>query len=465
MRTHLWALPPFRSLHLLFWRLLLLLPPFFLNGLSPRSLAWLILVPLLHPFSCSVACLYSVLCTRMSQRGLPIWRQPRRESGQRVTAFDYFRLESPPTKGKEGSAAMTTRNNRNLVKMANILDTFDSRLDGLEIEVENLTTELQLRAGERASTTSGCAEDAHSGPHRDSDSAGSIGSVDEVEILGERVEEITEQLKDTVACNEHHEVRIRDLESRVQILETQLAPSATPAFSLLEMSTALSDQFKVIKQKHNNLDDVVKYQADALVQANQKHDLLAVELRATISRLESSVARLQLSPGATGPRATRVRAHSPARSRSPPRHSLIRSRSHSPDQSSAPKRARGGSTEDKPFILMGPVEVTALGNLLQILRIYMDARLPAFVLPEPPRIDVSLDPRQAKHLRVVMSAADVRALRNAWVEKGYNNAGSVKVVAIGLDNHRGPQVASSSFTEGNGRYFRAGSGTSGPPRF
>ncbi|KAJ7897972.1 hypothetical protein B0H14DRAFT_3853173 [Mycena olivaceomarginata] len=196
------------------------------------------------------------------------------------------------------------------------------------------------------------------------------------------------------------------------------------------------------------------------------HDLLAAELRATFSQLESAVARLQLSPGATGSRATRVRAHSPARSRSPPRRSLIRTRSHSPDQSiGAPKRARGGSTEDKPFILIGPVEVTASGNLLQILRIYMDARLPAFVLPEPPRIDVSLDPRQAKHLRIVMSAADVRALRNAWVEKGYNNAGSVKVVAIGLDDHRGPQVASSSFTEGNGRYFRAGSGSSAPPRF
>ncbi|KAJ7936518.1 hypothetical protein B0H13DRAFT_2303558 [Mycena leptocephala] len=73
---------------------------------------------------------------------------------------------------------------------------------------------------------------------------------------------------------------------------------------------------------------------------------------------------------------------------------------------------------------MGPVEITASANLLQILRIYMDARLPTFVLPEPPRIDVRLDPNQANHLRILMSTADIRALKNAWVEKGYNNMGS-----------------------------------------
>ncbi|KAJ6589566.1 hypothetical protein B0H19DRAFT_1058569 [Mycena capillaripes] len=126
-----------------------------------------------------------------------------------------------------------------------------------------------------------------------------------------------------------------------------------------------------------------------------------------------------------------------------------------------------------PFVLvafdvvMGPVEIMESIPPLQVLRIYMDARLPGFALPEPGRIKVILDPTQANHLRIFMSTADVRALRNAWAHRG-NNAGSVKMEARGIDDGAGsytPASGSGTSSGGNGfglgRYSQAGSGYSG----
>ncbi|KAJ6536195.1 hypothetical protein B0H19DRAFT_1382916 [Mycena capillaripes] len=121
--------------------------------------------------------------------------------------------------------------------------------------------------------------------------------------------------------------------------------------------------------------------------ANKKHDITIAALQATIRTLESTVARLQLTPAARPSPFSR-----PAR--------VLPSWSYPPPIPNA-------------FVVMGPVEIMEYIPPLQVLRIYMDARLPGFALPEPGRIKVILDPTQANHLRIFMSTADVRALRNA----------------------------------------------------
>ncbi|KAF8139581.1 hypothetical protein K438DRAFT_1995829 [Mycena galopus ATCC 62051] len=378
-----------------------------------------------------------------------------------VSVFDYFRLEGPPA-GKESQGNITTRNTRNIVKIADIMDTVEGRVRRLERNVDNVSTELKVRTGVRTAGDS----DNHSPPaeagrghvRRDSDSTGSVGTVDEIEALGDRVQEIDERLDNTVSSTEDHEVRIQELDSCVHIkLETQLASLVTPEFSILEMSTALSEQFKVVKRRHDELGDVVKSQGIALAKANKQHDLTMVEMQATIRRLESLLARRQLAP-TTPPH--HARPHSLPRA-------LVRSRSRSPEMSSGAKRFHGHSPQDKPFIVMGPVEITESTHPLQILHIYMNAHLPKFALPEPPRIDVIRDPREADHLRIFMSAADVRALKNAWVDKGFNSR-SVRMVTMGLDD--GPasnSVASASGTGGisYGRYSKFGNpGSTGSRR-
>ncbi|KAJ7917944.1 hypothetical protein B0H13DRAFT_2321877 [Mycena leptocephala] len=254
------------------------------------------------------------------------------------------------------------------------------------------------------------------------------------------------------------EFHIQDLDDRVRVLETRLAPPSSSNFSLLEMSNALAEQFTLIKDDHNGLDKAIKSQAKAQAMTNSKHELTIAELQTTIQRLESTIARLQLTPTA------RVSPPSHMHSRSPPR-SLIHRRSRSPEQS-ANKRTRVPS-ENTAFIIIGPVKIAASTPALQVLQVYMDAHLPDFALPEPQRMNVISDPVQANHLRVFMSAADVRALRNAWVQGGHNS-GSVKLVARGIDEAAGSQeVASGSGTSGGGNGFGygrnslAGSGISG----
>ncbi|KAJ7812111.1 hypothetical protein B0H13DRAFT_1926282 [Mycena leptocephala] len=135
------------------------------------------------------------------------------------------------------------------------------------------------------------------------------------------------------------------------------------------------------------------------------------------------------------------------RARSPPRN-LVRPLSRSPEKSISAKRFHGHPPDDKPFIVIGPVDTTASVAPLTILRIYMDARLPNF----------------ANHLRVIMPAADLRALKKAWDDKGYNSSGTVRMVATG-GNETMASAASASRSGtgggGYGRHFQAGSGNSG----
>ncbi|KAF7371933.1 hypothetical protein MVEN_00051200 [Mycena venus] len=368
-----------------------------------------------------------------------------------VSTFDYFRLEGPPA-AKESQGNMTARNTRNIIKMTDIMDNVEGRVRR-ERNVDNMSMELKVRTGVRTANDSDDhsppAEGARGHARRDSDSTGSIGTVDEVEALGERVQGMDKQLKDTVSSTEDHKVRIQELDSRVRILETQLVSLATPEFSILEMSTALSDQFTVVRQKHDALGDVVKLQGVALAKANKQHDLTFAEMQA-----KNPPARVHACAPPTRSNGTSPPRSPPTR---PPR-AIVRPRSRSPELSISAKRFHGHSTQDKPFIVMGPVEITESTPPLQILHVYMNAHLPKFALPEPPLIDVIRDPRQADHLRIIMSAADVRALKNAWVEKGYNS-GSVRMVAMGLDDAAGfNSVVNGSGTSGidYGRYFQSG---------
>jgi uncharacterized coiled-coil protein SlyX len=272
------------------------------------------------------------------------------------------------------------------------------------------------------------------------------------------VQEVEQQLKGAVVANETQEFHIQDLDDRVRVLETRLAPPSSSNFSLFEMSNALAEQFTLIKDNHNDLDKAIKSQAKAQAMTNSKHELRIAELQTTIQRLESTIARLQLIPTA------RVSPPSHPHSHSPPR-SLIHRRSRSPEQS-ANKRTRAPS-EITAFIIIGPVKIAASTPALQVLQVYMDAHLPDFALPEPRRMNVISDPVQANHLRIFMSAADVRALGNASVQGGHNS-GSVKLVTRGIDEAAGSQaVASGSGTSvgGNGFGYRrnslAGSGISG----
>ncbi|KAJ7802041.1 hypothetical protein B0H13DRAFT_2497148 [Mycena leptocephala] len=227
--------------------------------------------------------------------------------------------------------------------MADIVETHDDHIERLERNVDNMATELKVQAGMQDTRgTADCSEGdkAHARVHGDSGSAESIGTVDEIEALGGRVDDINQQLKDAV--------------SAVLVIHWVFSAFSHPAASPVGSSPAPeipSGLQRPVDQQH-------------------------------------------------------------------------------------------------PF--MGPVQIPGSKTPLQALRIHMNARLPKFAFPEPSHLEVILDPMQANHLRIIMSSASVRALRNAWVQRG-NNSGSIKMVATGINDVAGSYALASGLgTSGNG---------------
>ncbi|KAJ7813846.1 hypothetical protein B0H13DRAFT_1925143 [Mycena leptocephala] len=136
---------------------------------------------------------------------------------------------------------------------------------GLERDIDNISTELKVRKGVQAAKSLLEGSESKKPDSRAPDDAGStggVGTVDELEALEEHVQEVEQQLKGAVAANETQEFHIQDLDDRVRVLETRLAPPSSN-FSLLEMSNALAEQFTLIKDDHNGLDKAIKSQAKA----------------------------------------------------------------------------------------------------------------------------------------------------------------------------------------------------------
>lgn len=252
-----------------------------------------------------------------------------------------------------------------------------------------------------------------------------------MEVLGERLDEVMQRVDDAAVAADDHEGRVKQLEDRVKAVErTQTRSNDT----LIE---AIAQQFKSIQKDRDILNDEIKYQAAAQAKINKAYAAKTEALRATIRTLEAQVATLQLVPMA--PLLPRTRSRSPA-----PGH--VHSRSRSPEESVS-RRIRLPPTEAMPFIVMGPVKIMPSSTPAQILEFYMHATLPLFVLPEPERMNVILDPMQASYLRIQMaSTSDVRALKNAWMGKVPH--GPISMVAHG-DMVAGTSMASSMNTSSN----------------
>ncbi|KAJ6478920.1 hypothetical protein C8R45DRAFT_1101359 [Mycena sanguinolenta] len=260
------------------------------------------------------------------------------------------------------------------------MDTLARRTTKSKGHIENLTTELKIRTAGLGARARSHSRDSHSPEPRDnSSSTGSVGTVHELDALKERVHDVEQQLQDAVAMHKERDEHAVDLDGRVRILETRLAPSSSPRFSLLEMSNALADQFKVIRNDHNTLSNGMKSGAAMQAEINTNYELMIAEMQATIRSLESTVARLQLTPAARALSSTRHRSPSPHRGH-------VHARSRSPVDSSN-KRSRA-SSPDSSILIMGPVARVSSTPPDEFFRIYMDARLPNFPLPEAGRMNI-----------------------------------------------------------------------------
>ncbi|KAJ7670156.1 hypothetical protein DFH06DRAFT_1294013 [Mycena polygramma] len=272
-----------------------------------------------------------------------------------MSAFDYFSLEGPPSKGKETGPLLSQRNDRNLHAMADVVEILDGRVDDLRRDVENMPTEATLRAKILAAKAS--REQASGAQAQDdSGSTGSVGTVDELEDLGERVEEVEQQLKNAVASNEKQEDHVQDLDERVRILETSVVAPPASNFSMLEMTNALAEQFAMIKGDQQTLDDAISF----------------------------------------------------------------------------PGLLDGGN-------FIGTAGLSRLHGC-------------SFTGLCPSRAGAHF-----KHLRILMPAADVRALRNAW-DRDAHNARSVKMVAWGINDSTGSGPRGSGAVYSSDRSFQSGSG-------
>ncbi|KAJ7687041.1 hypothetical protein B0H17DRAFT_1203886 [Mycena rosella] len=283
------------------------------------------------------------------------------EHGVEVSTFEHFGLAGPPT-GKENSGPMIVRATRNLAKLADIVGTLDARFGQLETAVENIETELTIGATARhRGETNDAAGGVPPAPNSSAGSNnGSVATVDDTEVLSERVDLLDKHVTDT---SEH----IQGIQNRVDDLEG--------------LQTITSDR--------DTLKAEIEFQADAQLKINKKNAQLIAQLQATINVLEATVAP-------TG---------------------RVRSRSRSLDDSISSKRARSAAVDDMPFVIMGPVKMYAQLTPLQILQLHMDDALPKYILPA--HFDVTLDPVQINHLRIRMDVqAETRALASAWGKTG-----------------------------------------------
>ncbi|KAJ7696993.1 hypothetical protein B0H17DRAFT_1197727 [Mycena rosella] len=323
------------------------------------------------------------------------------ERGVEVSTFEHFGLAGPPT-GKENSGPMIVRATRNLAKLADIVGTLDARFGQLETAVENIETELTIGATTRhRGETNDAAGGAPPAPNSSAGSNnGSVATVDDTEVLSERVDLLDKHVTDTSEHIQGIQNRVDDLEGRIN--------QAAPPFSLIRMSNAMAAQFKTITSDRDTLKAEIEFQADAQLKINKKNAQLIAQLQATINVLETTVARLELAP--TPPLLPSSHSRSAATGR-------VRSRSRSLDDSISSKRARSAAVDDMPFVIMGPVKMYAQLTPLQILQLHMDDALPKYILPA--HFDVTLDPVQINHLRIRMDVqAETRALASAWGKTG-----------------------------------------------
>ncbi|KAK7013985.1 hypothetical protein R3P38DRAFT_2545769 [Favolaschia claudopus] len=370
-----------------------------------------------------------------------------------VTSFQYFQLVAAPT-GRDTQGNMISRNGRNIASLADIIKTIDGRIRQLEQNMNNLETRLNVRSQRPPSP-----DDRRS--RRDSDSNGSVDSLSSTDVLREQIEDVEEQLGHLGHSITDHGARmddlvsrtqiLDDLESRTRVLETRVAPAESPEFSILEMTTALEQQFHIVRGKHEDLRSMVRSHDEAISKAGKRNEQVYADIQTAIRRLESSVARLQLTPSTAPPPAgSRSRARSP-----PPLPSLTR-RASSPEIFTKAKRFRAEET----YVLMGPIASSNSLPPLEILRVYLGANLPTYALPNTSSVHVTWDSYRTDYLRIVMNASEVRALKTTWDTKSINQ-GSIRMSAHGLDEASGSTSGRNGGNLGGNVGGRYSSGSSG----
>ncbi|KAJ7663669.1 hypothetical protein B0H17DRAFT_1211524 [Mycena rosella] len=307
----------------------------------------------------------------------------RMRSTQSVAAVDTAGTIDGTAPAAQRASERGVEVSTNLAKLADIVGTLDARFGQLETAVENIETELTIVATARhRGETNDAAGGAPPAPNSSAGSNnGSVATVDDTEVLSERVDLLDKHVTDTSEHIQGIQNRVDDLEGRIN--------QAAPPFSLIRMSNAMAAQFKTITSDRDTLKAQIEFQADAQLKINKKNAQLIAQLQATINVLEATVAP-------TG---------------------RVRSRSRSLDNSISSKRARSAAVDDMPFVIMGPVKMYAQLTPLQILQLHMDDALPKYILPA--HFDVTLDPVQINHLRIRMDVqAETRALASAWGKTG-----------------------------------------------
>ncbi|KAK6969335.1 hypothetical protein R3P38DRAFT_3146360 [Favolaschia claudopus] len=369
-----------------------------------------------------------------------------------LTPSQHFQLEGPA--GRETQGNTISRNGRNIASLADIIKSIDGRISSLERHMTNLETTVNVRTQRSCSP-----RDRRS--RRSSGSDGSEDSVSSTDLLREQVEDMEGQLASLGHSLTDHGTRmddlvsrtqiLDDLESRTRILETRVAPAESPDFSLLEMTTALEQQFHVVRDKHDDLRNIVRSHDEAISKAGNRSEQVYAEIQTAIRRLESTVARLQLTSSmAPPPAGSRSRAHSP-----PPLLSLTR-RASSPEIATRSKRFRAEET----YILMGPITSSNSVPPLDVLRVYLAANLPTYALPNTSSVHVTWDSQRPDHLHIVMNASEVRAFKTTWDAKTINK-GSIRVSAFGLEEASGSTSGRNGGNFGGTLGGRYSSGTFG----
>ncbi|KAK7033739.1 hypothetical protein R3P38DRAFT_3498184 [Favolaschia claudopus] len=351
-----------------------------------------------------------------------------------VTSFQYFQLVAAPT-GRDTQGNMISRNGRNIASLADIIKTIDGRIRQLEQNMNNLETRLNVRSQRPPSP-----DDRRS--RRDSDSNGSVDSLSSTDVLREQIEDVEEQLGLLGHSITDHGARmddlvsrtqiLDDLESRTRVLETRVAPAESPEFSILEMTTALEQQFHIVHGKHEDLRSMVRSHDEAISKAGKRNEQVYADIQMATSRIL----------GCT------IAAY-PFHGSSP---------SSSPEIFTKAKRFRAEET----YVLMGPITSSNSLPPLEILRVYLGANLPTYALPNTSSVHVTWDSYRTDYLRIVMNASEVRALKTTWDTKSINQ-GSIRMSAHGLDEASGSTSGRNGGNLGGNVGGRYSSGSSGRP--
>lgn len=134
------------------------------------------------------------------------------EENNEVSAFEYFGLISPPS-GNESGPKMSGRNSQNMVSVADILYTFDGRLERLERGAKNATLPAHHSLGhepeDRVSLGTGNTREA------DSKSEGSVDTTDELDELSDRVDDVCADVNRVLGVTEDHSGHLVSLDDRI----------------------------------------------------------------------------------------------------------------------------------------------------------------------------------------------------------------------------------------------------------